>query len=464
MASIIQPEGSPYYSAYWRDAKGKPHKKTTKVRVVPEGIKDVGARNTAINNNRVKAQAIADEWERADKGNSDLGQSQKVLAEISDRRFPGHNLKDTPTTKMFLVDYLEGLIDAGKICGSTAKLYLGHLVSFLSYQGPRADLPVSTLHKEEISDYLNYEQQDVGNSANTAGGRWSFLYYAFETVARRFFPANPMADIPKPKEGQYSTRRPLEKAELPKLLTAALGYKNGREWVTIILFALYLGLRLSDAIRVKWSMINWEEGYIDYSQMKLKRLKKEERGPLHDDLLRWLYFIKKDAKTDNIVPVLASRGTSSLSTTFSRIVELAGIDAGAEERLSGITTHKVVFHSLRHTVVTWLDDLGVPETHREELVGHAGQRNHKVHKKYSHTRLVGLRRTVAKLPSVADGVIPLAKIDTPLPTSSGLLPDEVHKQFAHLRAMAKGNGCDTKAFEQELDTLQIQLQTCLRKN
>src|ERR1039458_8870528 len=126
MASIYKrKKESIYWWAYWRDANGVPHNKSTKVVILPKGKYNTSTRNRLMSDSGKIAQKKADEWEDADKGNSDLGQSQKVLAEIADRRFPGHNLKDTPSTKVFLVDYLEGLIDAGKIGGSTAKVYGG---------------------------------------------------------------------------------------------------------------------------------------------------------------------------------------------------------------------------------------------------------------------------------------------------------------------------------------------------
>ena len=461
MAGINKRDDSAYWQATWYDANGEPHHRSTKVRIVPKGSFDIGERTHLEKESHKKAQAIADEWERQDRGNATAAQGHKVVAEIADRRFPGEDLKDIPTTKLFLVDYLDQKLD--EIEGTTAKLYLGHLTSFITYLGQRADLPVTTNTSEVFKGYLIHEKKENGSSTCTLLGRWSFLYYAFETLTGKFFLDNPVAGADRPKETDYSTRRPLEAAELPKLLSAALNYPNGKEWVTIILFALYLGLRLSDAIRMDWSMINWEEAYVDYSQFKLRRLKKEERGPLHDDLLRWLLWIREDKKKGPITPVLAERD-ATLSTSFHRIVERAGIDSGAVKRLSGLTTHKVVFHSLRHTIITWLDDLGVPETHREELVGHAGQRNHRVHKKYSHTRLKGLRRTVAKLPSVATGVVPLADLPKPNPTSSSLLSDEVRQQFAHIRKMAASGQINAADHDRELNNLEVLFQVQLRNN
>ena len=447
MASVHERKGSRFWWVSWRDALGNPHHKSTKIEVVPRGVKNPGERRSGMALNKKRAEDLGAKWERDDKGDAIPVQDQKVTAEIAERKLPGQKLGELPSRKAYFVNYLDTKIE--DLNGSTPKLYLNHLEAWLAYEGPRSELPITTLTHEELSDFLK-NQKDLGLAESTQYGRWSFIYYALKPVVGRHFKENPAAGLAPRKA--YSSRRPLEPEELPKLLTAALAYRNGRQWVTAILFALYLGMRLSDAIRIRWSMMNWHEAYVDFTQFKLRRFKKELRTPLHDDLYRLLLHIHKTAPScDEITPDLIGRCGSSLSASFQTIITKAKIDPGVEELMSGLRAHRLVFHSLRHTIVTWLDDLGVPESHRMELVGHASKKSHSP---YSHTRLKGLRRTVAKLPPVPPGVIPLAEVNRPLPTSTGLLSDVVQKKFASIRELLQGGTLERRTIATALDDLQ----------
>lgn len=56
----------------------------------------------------------------------------------------------------------------------------------------------------------------------------------------------------------------------------------------------------------------------------------------------------------------------------------------------------VVFHETRHSVNSWLLDLGVPEVHRKQLLGHAGKDVTDEH--YTARSLPSLAATVARIP------------------------------------------------------------------
>jgi integrase len=455
MAYVV--ERGPFWDGFWHDALGKLHHRSTKVRIYPEGVSGVGQRNSEKSLSKQKAQDLVNKWERADKGAAIPTQDQKVTAEIADRKLPGHGLKNIPSIKEHLVNHLTQKID-GKIEGTTAKICLGHLEAALMFLGPRQELPITTFLTPEIDEYLKYEEQVEGNSTSTVWGRWSFLYEALNTGVGKYFTVNP-AEAAKPARPVSSSRRPLEEDELPPLLTAALRYVKGRQWVTAILFSIYLGLRLSDAIRMRWSIINLKKGTADLTQFKLRRFKKLNRVPLHDDLLRWILNIKDDhLGEDALTPDLIKRDTSSLSESYRRILVNSRIDTGAQERLSGLVTHTVVFHSGRFSLATWLNDLAVPDIHIRALLGNCTPKNLHV---YSQTRLKGLQRTVAKLPSVAVGVVPLADVTQPLPTSAGSLPDDIHKQFDKVRSLLEKNTDSPIALE-EFNVLQIMTQKALR--
>jgi integrase len=78
-----------------------------------------------------------------------------------------------------------------------------------------------------------------------------------------------------------SLHHAFENAELEKILRAAIA---SHPLVTIILLCAYARLRVTDAVRVRRSMFDLDNGYADFSQLK----KGAMPIPLHPILLNWL--------------------------------------------------------------------------------------------------------------------------------------------------------------------------------
>ncbi|MBY3144870.1 site-specific integrase [Rhizobium laguerreae] len=151
--------------------------------------------------------------------------------------------------------------------------------------------------------------------------------------------------------------------------------KPHQKWGPLI--GLYTGARLNEIAQIDLTDIKQEDGiwYFDLNdegdEKKLKTLSAKRRVPVHKDLIA-LGF-------SDYVETLRQRGVSKLFHDLSTSVEHGrgrAIGRWFNETLLpslGIKTKLLVFHSLRHTVVTKLVNAQVDGPLIKALVGHSQQ-------------------------------------------------------------------------------------------
>lgn len=149
--------------------------------------------------------------------------------------------------------------------------------------------------------------------------------------------------------------------EAERLLAAAKGQYRGA-----ILVGLYTGLRYHDVAFLRWSEVHGKT-------IRLQPIKTSAHGirvtvPIHPTLARYLASLDRDGEF--VFPELAS--TYNQRCTARRFM-YARRDAGLPPELT--------FHSLRHSVVTWMALAKVAEDVRMRVVGHS---NAATHSDYTH--------------------------------------------------------------------------------
>lgn len=162
-------------------------------------------------------------------------------------------------------------------------------------------------------------------------------------------------------------RRALTAAEIHALLSTA-----NLEDATIIKFALYAGLRLSDIIDLQWQHIDLTRGWINKTQIKTSRPVSVPIAPaLHAAIIRWKDECAKSAAAPS--PYLFPHFDHSHTTTnpiapisahFIKLFAAAGIEL---HNAAGRAT----FHSLRHTFVSNLANAGVSPLIIKDAAGHS---------------------------------------------------------------------------------------------
>lgn len=154
--------------------------------------------------------------------------------------------------------------------------------------------------------------------------------------------------------------QPIKKYKLPTIIKTrvlsadeikkCLNIKNKTD-LTILYLLLYIGLRLKDAVLLKWYNVHFEEHCVNFSPNKTDRIEpNEDYTPMTNKLENYLLDLKQETNakdTDFVVPDLKERTTkSSLSHRIKDIFVSLGIE--------GATAH-----TCRHTFITSCFESGI---------------------------------------------------------------------------------------------------------
>jgi integrase len=381
MASIWKPKGTKNWCAKFLAPDGKYRNKTT------------GTPDKAI------AMKTALELELFTKQSNYAAKARKLvdtLVELGTGK---------PVTRYTIKSWLDQWLEnkARSRTKSTHMAYTTTVSSFLQFLDAEAEKrDLEWLQPSTINDWLNSLMKQV--TPNTAGNHLKRLSQAFsEAVKFRYLKENPCSPISAPTESHKPEKEVFTTGQVEALLRIA-----EKEWQGVILLGFYCGLRLGDAVSLRWKDVDLNTNWISITPEKTRRLEKMVRIPIHPDLHEYLMSLDGSDDPEAFVhPVLAEKmvpGKSGLSLSFSKIVTRSGIKSRLlrpQKSTEALTRrHKVrslTFHSLRHTATSRLANEGVPDDVRMKLVGHSDKA---VHAKYSHHDERALREAIGKLPKL----------------------------------------------------------------
>jgi integrase len=380
--------------------------------------------------NRKKAQAIADELERAAQGIIQAGseraqRAKSILAEAvleieretftapTARKYLSRLLElatgetlETWTLETWSAEWLRRKSrDSSK---ATMARYKSHADAFLAWLGDeRRKKPLESVTPQHVREWRE-SLQDAGRAGKTVLSYVKDLGAIYRAAMREGIVSfNPCGTaIADTDTGDSQERKPFTSPEVGKLVNAA----PSEEWRGLVLVAAFTGLRLGDAARLSWESVDLDAKKITLIPSKTKRKKKEVHIPIHPDLLAYLLAapVADDSPAAPVFPKLAKtpvNGAMGLSDTFTGIMSAAGVDRGKPSRVleegqdkgKGRITWEKGFHSLRHTFTSWLRNAGVSEEDRMALTGHSTRESHQI---YSHADEKAGQAAIAKLPSL----------------------------------------------------------------
>jgi integrase len=380
--------------------------------------------------NRKKAQAIADELERAAQGIIQAGseraqRAKSILAEAvleieretftapTARKYLSRLLElatgetlETWTLETWSAEWLRRKSrDSSK---ATMARYKSHADAFLAWLGDeRRKKPLESVTPQHVREWRE-SLQDAGRAGKTVLSYVKDLGAIYRAAMREGIVSfNPCGTaIADTDTGDSQERKPFTSPEVGKLVNAA----PSEEWRGLVLVAAFTGLRLGDAARLSWESVDLDAKKITLIPSKTKRKKKEVHIPIHPDLLAYLLAapVADDSPAAPVFPKLAKtpvNGAMGLSDTFTGIMSAAGVDRGKPSRVleegqdkgKGRITWEKGFLSLRHTFTSWLRNAGVSEEDRMALTGHSTRESHQI---YSHADEKAGQAAIAKLPSL----------------------------------------------------------------
>lgn len=189
------------------------------------------------------------------------------------------------------------------------------------------------------------------------------------------------------------TRRTLTVEEVYNLLKAAQG-----EMRVLIGIGFYTGLRLGDAVCLKWENIDRVRGTIETRSRKTDTVTK---AAIHPALANILQEGTKPKASGYVLPELATRyesgkaGRVLINKRLRALFNSVGIVTSHKDEQGRQSVIDCGFHSLRHTFVTAIRERGATLQTAKQLAGHNTER---MTEHYTHDS----ERAVLALPDVTD--------------------------------------------------------------
>jgi integrase len=154
-------------------------------------------------------------------------------------------------------------------------------------------------------------------------------------------------------------RRYLTQDELEKLINAGRKGRYGRRDATLMLLMARHGLRVTEAIDLRWDQIDFSKGHLH-----VRRLKGGIHSvhPIQGDELRALRELRREQQPESAFVFTTERGGPMTRSNVAKLIAVAGKRAGLPH------CHP---HQLRHTCGHLLADAG-HDTRRLQLwLGHS---------------------------------------------------------------------------------------------
>lgn len=199
---------------------------------------------------------------------------------------------------------------------------------------------------------------------------------------------NPCAAVVVPESSAVVHRIPLSDEDFG-LLIASLRRAENWDWLTTAMNMRYAGLRLTDAARMVGEGVTFH-GEACLICLTPGKTDNPEVLPVFEPLAGYLKALK--AAGGPLAPSLASLSPSCLSKQMSALFDSAGIDGQIVTLANGRRHRRVSGHSLKHSFVTWLARLGIPESLRMKMSAHVTE---EAHRGYNHEDGLDLHRQVS---------------------------------------------------------------------
>jgi integrase len=304
-----------------------------------------------------------------------------------------------PLPRSTVRDFLEGWLKRKETeAGEKTRIRYGVTVSqFLEHLGSRAQNDIMHLAPRDIVKFRDDLAKRL--TPGTVNTSLKILRAALNTAKKDGYIDQNAAERVDLLSANAPNRRPFTHDELTKVLKAA-----DKEWRTMILVALYSGLRLGDICSLTWQNVDLLKGAIE---LVVGKTEKPIEIPIAKKLLPHLQNLPAtDDPKQPLFPTSHADYAKNyynglLSKRFHAILVKAGLTEKRKTRNTGEgrsvkhRTDTLSFHCLRHNFVSALKDSGASDAIARDLAGHESPA---VNRRYSHIAMNTKRTAVDNLP------------------------------------------------------------------
>ena len=405
---------SPYWYVAFKDANGNAKFRSTK-QVQLSQAQEVGLKWERMANDLRKAtQAQSPSAIPLKNSNGVLERfievtqvaSRGELTEAVARKFLDELLKGTGLNTLSggsVREFLDGWVERKKTsrADGTYLRYRRTIDDFIEFLGPRADRALAAITIQDIEKFRDRELSSNKRPA-TVKTALAALGAAFNRARRLgIILTNPIEGIESVPRNS-AERRPFTLDEIRRLLLVC-----NTNWKGMVLVGYHLGLRIQDCASLKWQDVDFDRKVLTHRPQKERRDRaaKKIETYMPEELRAFLREIKPHKLNPDraLFPALhemKSGGDHGLSLTFRRLLDLAKIEYKDVSNGKGRKFYDLGFHSLRHTCVSVMANIGVSEELRKEHVGHDSE----VHKRYTHLDIQTFENALAAMPRLLSPV------------------------------------------------------------
>ncbi len=297
------------------------------------------------------------------------------------------------TEEIMFTDVLEGFVAHLNRLGSSTRNVRTYTyawnyfhdwmkVNYSNLKGLSELTPTVTI---AFADYYNTQ----GKSAKT----YNELFYALERIYKYFqeriqIPVNPFNKVErKDKKADTVQREDFSLEDVQKILGSFKGTELKidckPEMRMLLVIGVYTGLRLKDAIYLKWTDIKNDMIYIVPS--KTKKYKTKVSIPVVREFNEELTVAEKWKINDYILPRLVERHQkyhNSVGASVMRVLKHNGFINQKTNENSNVRP-KYGFHSLRYTFVAICAMNNIPLALVQEIIGHTSEAMTKYYMRFS---------------------------------------------------------------------------------
>lgn len=228
--------------------------------------------------------------------------------------------------------------------------------------------PTLPIKKTEVAKWI-IELEQSGKAEETIKGLISSCRSYFGFLQRTGYQSE---DGPNPFEGHKYTkkkkasrseqRQPWEVEDVVKLAHAAKQKAGDRNLFSLVVLGAYTGARLEELARLKTSDVKLKDGVRYFEIGEAKSLAGLRDIPMHKDITTFVDGLLARSTDGYLLPNEAVTGlgerSSAIGKRFGRLKTQLGYDG------------RYVFHSLRKTLSTQLERLGLHHNEAAEIIGH----------------------------------------------------------------------------------------------
>ncbi len=232
-------------------------------------------------------------------------------------------------------------------------------------------VPLSQITSESIQGII-FKMQVIGRAPATQKHLVKLIRHIFNKASEKKLWSGDdpceLVELPKFENGRL---RFLSREEARDLLAELK--KISLQTAQIATISLYSGMRLGEALALKWRDVDFEHGIITILNSKNKASRPIFiTGPIKNVLAE---LVQGDPNQP-LFTATNCGNVKALSSTFGRVVNRMKFNQGIDDR-----RQRVSFHTLRHTYASWAVMAGVPLFQLGKALGH---KSSKMTERYSH--------------------------------------------------------------------------------